>query len=214
MSVGKKRRFEVFKRDGFTCIYCGRKPPATTLEVDHVIPRVDGGDDEMENLVTSCFDCNRGKGAGGLDERAPRLDLVAETARLREREEQLRAYHEAKEEQLERKDAGFNEVWSYWFELWGVTTLNKWETPWENSLRNAVDVLGVADVKDAMRIACDRFTYPSSSAAKYFGGIIRRRLAGADGRLVQCTVCGKDIVLEADQDPHLRWHHTACAVAE
>ena len=34
--IGKKMRFEVFKRDKFTCQYCGRKAPDVILEVDHI----------------------------------------------------------------------------------------------------------------------------------------------------------------------------------
>ena len=61
MNVGPQRRFLVFKRDSFTCQYCGRKSPEAELECDHVIPRARGGSDEAENLITSCYDCNRGK---------------------------------------------------------------------------------------------------------------------------------------------------------
>lgn len=66
MALGKKIRFEILKRDGHTCRYCGGKPPHVTLEVDHVIARAQGGTDQPENLVASCFDCNRGKGKNGL----------------------------------------------------------------------------------------------------------------------------------------------------
>lgn len=68
MAVSKSKRFEVFKRDNFTCQYCGRKPPSVVLECDHLKPRASGGDDEMINLVTSCFDCNRGKRDTELDD--------------------------------------------------------------------------------------------------------------------------------------------------
>lgn len=59
-------RFQVFKRDEFTCTYCGRKSPEVELEADHKIPRSKGGTDDPENLVTSCTDCNRGKGSQKL----------------------------------------------------------------------------------------------------------------------------------------------------
>ena len=65
-SISPKTRFEVFKRDGFTCKYCGRRSPDTVLEVDHVTPVSSGGHNGQENLVTSCFYCNRGKGASGI----------------------------------------------------------------------------------------------------------------------------------------------------
>lgn len=56
-------RIRILERDGYACVYCGRRPPEVTLQVDHVMPRVHGGRDEATNLVTACFDCNNGKRA-------------------------------------------------------------------------------------------------------------------------------------------------------
>lgn len=61
-SLSKKTRFEVFKRDSFKCQYCGRCAPDVILEVDHIIPVSEGGKNDLLNLITSCRDCNRGKG--------------------------------------------------------------------------------------------------------------------------------------------------------
>lgn len=60
-SLSVKLRFEVFKRDSFTCQYCGNKAPEIILEVDHINPVAKGGKNEILNLITSCFSCNRGK---------------------------------------------------------------------------------------------------------------------------------------------------------
>lgn len=57
-----KRRFEVLRRDGFQCAYCGAKASESQLHVDHVVPVIEGGSDELSNLVTACIDCNLGKG--------------------------------------------------------------------------------------------------------------------------------------------------------
>lgn len=55
-------RYDVFKRDGFRCVYCGRGPrDGALLEADHVIARSLGGADTLSNLVTSCKECNLGK---------------------------------------------------------------------------------------------------------------------------------------------------------
>jgi len=54
-------RFDILRRDGFTCRYCGRNGNSATLEVDHIDPKANGGLDAEENLVTACFPCNRGK---------------------------------------------------------------------------------------------------------------------------------------------------------
>lgn len=62
MALSARQRFDVLKRDGFTCQYCGRRPPEVVLHVDHIVPRVEGGRDEAENFAASCSDCNLGKG--------------------------------------------------------------------------------------------------------------------------------------------------------
>jgi hypothetical protein len=66
--ISKRQRFEILKRDGFRCHYCGRKPPEAILEIDHVKPVSGGGCNCTSNLITSCLDCNRGKGAMVLDD--------------------------------------------------------------------------------------------------------------------------------------------------
>lgn len=50
---------EVFRRDNYTCQYCGAK--GGKLEVDHIIPFSRGGSDDLSNLTTSCRRCNRQK---------------------------------------------------------------------------------------------------------------------------------------------------------
>ena len=69
MAITKKKRFEVLQRDQHCCIYCGRKPPYVMLEVDHIIPKNKWWLDTLDNLVTSCFDCNRWKWWTTLDEK-------------------------------------------------------------------------------------------------------------------------------------------------
>lgn len=57
-------RFTVLMRDEFRCQYCGRSPKTDAdviLEVDHIIPRSNGGLDTITNLVTACRECNQGK---------------------------------------------------------------------------------------------------------------------------------------------------------
>ncbi len=67
-SVSPKIRFAVFQRDGFTCRYCGARPPEAKLEIDHVTPVSSGGILDMANLVTACSLCNTGKGTDLLDQ--------------------------------------------------------------------------------------------------------------------------------------------------
>ena len=60
-SIGNKLRFEVFKRDSFTCKWCGKSSPDVVLNVDHIEPVSKGGTNDILNLITSCFECNSGK---------------------------------------------------------------------------------------------------------------------------------------------------------
>jgi 5-methylcytosine-specific restriction protein A len=55
-------RFAVLQRDNHQCVSCGKNPPAVTIEVDHIIPFSKGGNNDINNLQTLCFECNRGKG--------------------------------------------------------------------------------------------------------------------------------------------------------
>ena len=60
-NIPNKLRFEVFKRDSFTCQYCGQSAPNVVLEVDHLLPVSKGSDNDILNLITSCWTCNNGK---------------------------------------------------------------------------------------------------------------------------------------------------------
>lgn len=62
-----RQRFDILKRDGFTCQYCGRKPPEVVLQVDHIFPVDKGGTNDPSNLITSCQPCNAGKSDVLLD---------------------------------------------------------------------------------------------------------------------------------------------------
>jgi 5-methylcytosine-specific restriction endonuclease McrA len=59
---------EIFIRDDYSCIYCGREmlqdfDDWMSLEVDHLVPIARGGSDSLDNRVTSCNVCNRLKGS-------------------------------------------------------------------------------------------------------------------------------------------------------
>ena len=53
----------ILLRDCFTCQYCSKKFPAGSLTLDHVVPKVKGGQSTWTNLVSACFHCNQKKGA-------------------------------------------------------------------------------------------------------------------------------------------------------
>jgi 5-methylcytosine-specific restriction endonuclease McrA len=55
-------RFNVYARDENTCQYCGRRYSRAELNLDHVVPRAQGGSTTWENVVCSCVACNLRKG--------------------------------------------------------------------------------------------------------------------------------------------------------
>jgi HNH endonuclease len=89
LALSKKTRFEVFKRDSFTCQYCGKKAPDVLLHVDHIIAVANGGKNTITNLITSCVDCNSGKGARGLSDDSVLQKQRRQMEELNERRVQL-----------------------------------------------------------------------------------------------------------------------------
>lgn len=67
-------RRNLYRRDGFTCQYCGSQPGTELLSIDHVTPRSRGGRSTWENCVLACLDCNKRKANRTLLEAGLRLD--------------------------------------------------------------------------------------------------------------------------------------------
>jgi len=74
-------RINLMARDNFQCQYCGIKPRRAELNLDHVVPRAQGGRSTWTNVVTSCLDCNRRK--GGRTPKQARLRLLKKPERPR-----------------------------------------------------------------------------------------------------------------------------------
>jgi 5-methylcytosine-specific restriction endonuclease McrA len=55
-------RANIYARDRHTCQYCGQVLPSGDLTFDHVVPVMQGGRKDWENIVTCCISCNRRKG--------------------------------------------------------------------------------------------------------------------------------------------------------
>ncbi|MEX2142424.1 MAG: HNH endonuclease [Pirellulales bacterium] len=54
-------RRNMFKRDHYTCQYCGNQPGGEELTIDHVVPRSQGGQSTWDNCVLACVACNKRK---------------------------------------------------------------------------------------------------------------------------------------------------------
>ncbi len=62
----KMTRKEIFRRDNYTCQYCGST--TRTLTIDHIQPRHLNGPHTWENVVTACSACNHEKGGRTLEQ--------------------------------------------------------------------------------------------------------------------------------------------------
>lgn len=195
MALSVRIRFEVFKRDRFTCAYCGKHPPDVLLEADHVIPLAAGGSSEMENLVTACWDCNHGKGARLLEEgiaptAPPLADVQARLQQMQERVEQAEAYARLSQEIRDMEDRFVGQVKRAWADafdaetieedgksLWRLGPNERW--PVERSIRTFIKRLPLAVVLEAVDIAAARFDgYSGEGTCRYFYAICWSRIKG------------------------------------
>ena len=98
VAIGKKLRFSVFERDDFTCQYCGKNPKDhdIILNLDHAVSVKDGGDNSEDNLITSCWDCNIGKGATSVVRKEGKRDVEDELRKADERLSQIKAMIKSK----------------------------------------------------------------------------------------------------------------------
>ncbi len=118
-STGKRLRFEIFKRDGFTCQYCGNQPPEAILVIDHIQPVAKGGDNDPLNLITSCEPCNQGKADKELTHIAPKPDADTEWLEMQQEIAELRRYQLAKKERnhlLSEIIELLQDTWSLYFD--------------------------------------------------------------------------------------------------
>lgn len=168
-AMSKKLRFEVFKRDGFKCMYCGAHPPSVLLHVDHIHPVAEGGKNSIDNLVTSCEPCNLGKGARLLS--ATPVALSEKAATVAEREEQIKGYQAVMEGKRLRLDT---EAWL----IVALITPGEDTAPrdWMNTLRMFLDKIGFDQVQESMEIALAKGFYQNTKTFKYFCGICWNKL--------------------------------------
>lgn len=169
-TISKKVRFEIFKRDGFSCQYCSGKPPKVPLEVDHIIPVISGGGNDDENLITSCFDCNRGKGARELT--LMPLTTVEKLERMKIAQHQYKQFKKVLLNQKKIIESQINEVdeiYTLYFDGWCLSDKFKVQ------VKGFIDKIGVEDCVEAMELACSRID-DQNRVIKYFCGIVWNKI--------------------------------------
>jgi hypothetical protein len=167
-SLSKKIRFEVFKRDGFTCAYCGKTPPEVILEIDHIDPISKGGKDNINNLITACFDCNRGKGDIKLNLISPGMIENFEILKLKE--EQLKEYKKLTAEIKRRINKDIKKIENIFikhFPQYGFSD------SFRVSIKIFLKSFTVDQLCDNMQISCSKFYNEENCdiLLRYFCGI-------------------------------------------
>lgn len=165
-SISKRRRFEILKRDRFTCQYCSRKPPKVALEVDHIIPVSKGGSSDSTNLVAACFDCNRGKSDIELTVVPESLALKLEQKSIAlEQHKQLKRLITREKKQM---DAMIEMVES----IYVASTGDRYcfGDKFRLSVKKFITELGVEEVMESMERAASKDLW-NSDTLKYFCGI-------------------------------------------
>lgn len=161
-AISARKRFDIFKRDSFTCQYCGQNPPVVILHLDHIIPVKLGGDNEIDNLITSCDKCNLGKGAVPLSV-SPK-SIYDKAKEVSEREKQILGYQKIMQSKRDRIE---NDIWKV---VKVFNSNNQIRRDWFNSIKIFNEKLGVFEVIEAMEIAINK-RRNESQTFKYFCGI-------------------------------------------
>lgn len=152
--VRKSVRFDVFKRDSFTCQYCGQKSPDVVLEIDHITPVADGGDNDILNLVTACKACNAGKSDRPLASSAAIDKRRSQLEDLEDRRQQLEMLHQWHMSLIDLNDQAVNMAESLWFEAVGLAEL-QWTEIGRTEIRKLLKRHGFDEVCLAIREAAE-----------------------------------------------------------
>jgi hypothetical protein len=177
MTVSKRLRYEVLRRDNHACRYCGAAAPEARLTVDHVIPVALGGTDEASNLVAACADCNSGKSSSSPGQ--PLVDDVAADA-LRWGAAMARAAAHLMSEYRQRTDLHdrFLAAWNGW--TFGPE-LKRQTLPLPAGWRSSVDGLLAAGLPEellheAVDIAMGAQHVRADNTFRYMCGVAWRKV--------------------------------------
>jgi HNH endonuclease len=168
--ISKKTRFEIFKRDDFTCQYCGGQPPKVILQIDHILAVSKGGKNNEDNLVTSCQPCNLGKMTTPLS--VIPQSLADKAVEAREREEQLLGYQQILQARFERIE---RESWQIIKNL-GLYENEGTKRDWFRGTKVFVEKLGYYEVLEASEIAMKKNPWSDYKRFAYFCGICWRKI--------------------------------------
>ncbi|AXQ63941.1 HNH endonuclease [Gordonia phage Horus] len=215
MTVSKRVRYEVFRRDNNRCRYCGATAPETPMTIDHVVPTALGGSDDPSNLVTACRDCNAGKTSSSPD--APLVADVADDA-IR----WANAMKQAAAEFAHDRDARAvdrDEFLGKW-ETWRYKSSGKYRTyelpgGWGESIDQFLAAgLSMVDLHDLVDVAMGAQSY---DPWKYFCGCCWRRINQLQERASEIAKDAVPSTASSTDDErwparYVRWYATQAVI--
>ena len=125
--LSKNMRFEVFKRDKFTCQYCGKKAPDVILNVVRIKDIAQGGSNNILNFATICVDCCNGLGNGSPNDETRCREIELQQAQR----EQLKFLLEWKTALAKAEEFAVAEI---------ITYINSKISPFSLSEQGAADI--------------------------------------------------------------------------
>lgn len=177
-ALSKKVRFEVFKRDSFTCQYCGRSAPEVLLEVDHIMPVAKGGDNSLVNLITSCMECNRGKSARELSDDSAVKVQKKQLDELQKRKEIMEMMVQWRQELTQIEEVEIDSIDDYIASITGYHLSNQGR----NVVRSVIKRFGFSEAYEAAGISFLKYYNPEwpsdwafNNALRKIGGICYNR---------------------------------------
>lgn len=135
------------------------------LKLDHIIPVCEGGSNHDENLTTSCFDCNRGKGKTELGVIIPsNLEKLERLKLAQQQYKQIKKYINEESKIIEIEIDKIMEIYTRYFNDYEFTER------FRGSVRHFIKEIGLSEVEESMHKACYKI-YNHNHALKYFCGI-------------------------------------------
>jgi hypothetical protein len=179
-ALSKRIRFEVFKRDRFTCQYCGGRPPDVLLQVDHIVAVGQGGSNEPDNLATSCVACNAGKSDKGLGATLPVIDEMARLEAMQEMAERATLLKQEKTVAQVHRQAEtevVEAVQGWWEDIGGSAEMFE-----SSSVRRFIGQLSIEQIREAIDAVERKWArYPNGTQGhmwKYFCGACWQMIRG------------------------------------
>lgn len=165
--LSRRLRFEIFKRDGFRCTYCGATPVIGPLHVDHVKPVVEGGTNDPSNLATACGACNLGKSRVPLEKK--RLAVGRLTEADLDHAEQIHEYLAVQRDVAQAKRALEDQLIEEWTRRLG--------DPPEQLRPRVVSMateFGIDRLLEAFDAVARKELRSTTAQIKYLHGVLRR----------------------------------------